>query len=122
MSDVAEATRELRLLADPTRAHILRSILAAPDGRTLVGRLATELGLRQPTVSHHVKALLDDGVLERSPEGRQVWYSIAPSAAERVDELLQADAPSHAPEEVLARVASDLADRFAGVFSPETVG
>ena len=29
----------------------------------------TELGLRQPTVSHHVKALHDEGVLERSPRG-----------------------------------------------------
>jgi arsenate reductase len=116
------AARSIRLLTDPTRLRILGLIQESPDGRALVGRLATELGLRQPTVSHHVKALLDDGVLERSPQGRQVWYSIAPSAAERVDELLQADAPSHAPGEVLARVASDLADRFAGVFSPETVG
>jgi arsenate reductase len=120
--DGTVAARSIRLLTDPTRLRILGLIQESPDGRALVGRLATELGLRQPTVSHHVKALLDEGVLERSPEGRQVWYSIAPSAAERVDELLQTDAPSHAPEEVLARVASDLADRFAGVFSPETVG
>ncbi|MGW4929048.1 three-helix bundle dimerization domain-containing protein [Agromyces sp. NPDC004153] len=34
----------------------------------------------------------------------------------------QADAADHASSEVLARVASDLADRYAGVFSPETVG
>ena len=120
--DGTAAARSIRLLTDPTRLRILGLIRESPDGRTLVGRLAAELGLRQPTVSHHVKALLDDGVLERRPEGRQVWYSIAPSAAERVDELLQTDAPGHAPEEVLARVASDLADRFAGVFSPETVG
>ncbi len=32
------------------------------------------------------------------------------------------DAADHASREVLARVASDLADRYAGVFSPETVG
>src|SRR5215203_6066113 len=120
--DGTAAARSIRLLTDPTRLRILGLSQESPDGRALVGRLATELGLRQPTVSHHVKALLDEGVLERSPEGRQVWYSIAPSAAERVDELLQTDAPGHAPEEVLARVASDLADRFAGVFSPETVG
>ncbi|MDQ0894159.1 metalloregulator ArsR/SmtB family transcription factor [Agromyces ramosus] len=120
--DGVDAARSIRLLTDPTRLRILRLIEQSPDGRALVGRLATELGLTQPTVSHHVKALLDDGVLEREREGRQVWYSIAPPAADRVADVLQADAPTHASEEVLARVASDLADRFAGVFSPETVG
>lgn len=117
-----DAARGIRLLTDPTRLRILGVIHESHEGRTLVGRLATELGLTQPTVSHHVKALLDAGVLERVPDGRQAWYSIAPDASDRVDELLQTDAASHASDEVLARVASDLANRFAGVFSPETVG
>ena len=116
------AARDLRLLTDPTRLRILGLIQESPDGRSLVGRLAAELGLTQPTVSHHVKALHDAGVLDRSPEGRLAWYSIAPSAADRVRDVLQTDAAAHASAEVLARVASDLADRFEGVFSPETVG
>lgn len=119
--DAIDTARGIRLLTDPTRLRILGLIRESPGGRALVGRLATELGLRQPTVSHHVKLLLDEGVLERDPEGRQVWYSIAPDAAERVDELLQTNAPSSTSDEVLARVASDLSQRFAGVFSPETV-
>ena len=35
---------------------------------------------------------------------------------------LLTDPMAHTPDEVLARVASDLADRFDGVFAPETVG
>ncbi|RZS63659.1 arsenate reductase/ArsR family transcriptional regulator [Agromyces ramosus] len=116
------AARDFRLLTDPTRMRILGLIQESPDGRALVGRLATELGLTQPTVSHHVKALHDAGVLDRAPEGRLAWYSIAPAAADRVRDVLQTDAAAHASAEVLARVASDLADRFEGVFSPETVG
>jgi len=116
------AARDLRLLTDPTRLRILGLIQESPDGRSLVGRLAAELDLTQPTVSHHVKALHDAGVLDRSPEGRLAWYSIAPTAADRVRDVLQTDAAAHASAEVLARVASDLADRFEGVFSPETVG
>ena len=121
MSDVAEAARELRLVADATRARILRSILAAPDGRVLVGRLAEELQLRQPTVSHHVKALLDEGLLQRDPDGRRTWYSLAPSHADRIAEMLgrpEADIPV---EPILSRVVVDLSERFAGVFGPETV-
>jgi len=116
------AARDLRLLTDPTRLRILGLIQESPDGRSLVGRLAAELDLTQPTVSHHVKALHDAGVLDRSPEGRLAWYSIAPTAADRVHDVLQTDAAAHASAEVLARVASHLADRFEGVFSPETVG
>jgi len=116
------AARGIRLLTDPTRLRILGLIQESPEGRALVGRLATELELTQPTVSHHVKALHAAGVLDRSPEGRLVWYSIAPAAADRVHDVLQTDVATHASAEVLARVASDLADRFAGVFSPETVG
>ena len=119
--DGIDTARGIRLLTDPTRLRILGLIQESPDGRALVGRLAGELALTQPTVSHHVKALLDEGVLDRSPEGRQVWYSIAPAAADRVNELLQTDAATHASDEVLERVASDLAARFSGVFSPETV-
>lgn len=121
MSDAVEATRELRLVADPTRAHILRSILAAPDGRVLVGRLADELGLRQPTVSHHVKALLDEGLLTREPDGRRTWYSLAPAHSDRIAEMLGRPETDVAVEPILDRVVLDLSERFQGVFNAETV-
>ena len=35
----------LTSLGDPTRARILSLMRASPDGRVLVGRLATELGM-----------------------------------------------------------------------------
>ena len=120
MDIAADTARGLKLVSDPTRARILGLILESPEGRELVGHLAAELGLRQPTVSHHVRALLDDGVLTRKPEGRLVWYSIAPNEVDRVTELLHSSEPSMTTG-VLERVADDLATRFAGVFSPETV-
>ena len=87
MNQVADA-RDLVTLGDPTRARILRLIRDSDDGRALVGRLAEALELRQPTVSHHMKALHDDGIVVREPDGRRVWYSIAPEHADRVDALL----------------------------------
>jgi ArsR family transcriptional regulator len=113
-------SRDLLALADPTRARILRLIRDSDDGRSLVGRLAQALGLRQPTVSHHMKALHDDGIVVRTPDGRRVWYSIAPDQADRVDALLGDDSP-RPPSPDLDRIARDLATRFRGVFSPETV-
>lgn len=112
-------TRGLTTLADPTRARILQLIRDADDGRQLVGRLAEELALRQPTVSHHMKALLEDGVVVREPDGRRVWYSIAPDHADRVDALLGGVPRSAEPD--LERIAADLTTRYRGVFSAETV-
>ena len=112
---------ELTVLGDPTRARIVRLIRNAPDGRALVGRLADELGLRQPTVSHHMKALAADGIVQRHPEGRVVWYSLDPRNADRVDALLGDDAAGPDTEPDLARIVGDLAKRFHGTFSAETV-
>jgi arsenate reductase len=111
---------DLTTLADPTRARILRLIRDAEDGRMLVGRLADELELRQPTVSHHMKALHADGLVRREPEGRRVWYSIAPAHAARIDALL-GGGPRFDAAPDLDRIAADLSLRFRGVFSAETV-
>ncbi|SMH50763.1 ArsR family transcriptional regulator [Rathayibacter oskolensis] len=112
----------LRLLADPTRARIAAMILAGPEGRQLVGRMAAALELRQPTVSHHVRAMADEGLLTREPEGRNVWYSIAPEQLERVVEYLGDGSAQRAVDPaLLERIVSDLAVRFVGTFSRETV-
>ncbi|MFF2273928.1 metalloregulator ArsR/SmtB family transcription factor [Agromyces sp. NPDC058136] len=114
-------------VSDPTRARMLQLILAEPDGRATVTRLAEELGLRQPTITHHAKVLSEAGVLDRRPEGRRVWYSVAPAMLDRVAELVgsapgelgeRGDAPD---DEVFARITDDLALRFAGTFNRETV-
>lgn len=113
--------RELTSLGDPTRARIVRLIRDSPDGRALVGRLADALRLRQPTVSHHMKALAADGIVLRHPEGRVVWYSLDPRNAERVDALLGHDAARAETALDLPRIVEDLAERYRGTFSAETV-
>ena len=118
----AGSARELTLLADPTRARITMLIRGSPRARKLVVDLAAQLGLRQPTVNHHVKALLDAALLERKPQGRTVWSSIAPDQADRVAELLPRPSEISMSRELLDRISADLATRLSGVFAPETVG
>lgn len=112
---------EWTILGDPTRARIVRLIRESPDGRALVGRLADRLGLRQPTVSHHMKELTARGILVREPEGRRVWYSIDPRSAERVDALLGADTVGERVEPDLPRIVSGLVERYRGIFGRETI-
>ncbi|MDN3495163.1 metalloregulator ArsR/SmtB family transcription factor [Planococcus sp. APC 4015] len=110
----------LTALGDPTRARILSLIRASSEGRARVGALADTLGLRQPTVSHHMKALFDEGLVTREPDGRRVWYAIAPEYAQRVEALL-GDTPAEASVPDLDRIVRDLTTRYRGVLSPETV-
>jgi len=121
MSTAADSP-SLTALADPTRARIVSLIRAAEDGRALVGRLADELGLRQPTISHHMSILHAEGIVLREPEGRRVWYSINPDHADRISAVL--GAPQQVPHPAgprLDRVVDDLAARYRGAFSRATV-
>jgi len=68
---------------------MLSIIAGSPEGEVTVGELVEALGLRQPTITHHVGILVDDGVLRRDPRGRQVWLSIAPERAASVRDLLR---------------------------------
>lgn len=66
-----------------------------------------------------MKTLHDDGLVVREPEGRRVWYSIAPRHADRVNALLGEVDVTVSPN--LDRIADDLAVQFRGSFSRETV-
>ena len=114
----------MRAIADPTRVQILRLLMDAPEGRRGVTDLAARLGLTQPTVSHHVRIMATDGILQSAQEGRQVWYSLVPSRLADVFDFVQrspAAAAATVDSAVLERIADDLAVRFTGVFSRETV-
>ncbi|MBH0010164.1 metalloregulator ArsR/SmtB family transcription factor [Salinibacterium sp. SWN1162] len=115
----------MRAIADPTRVQILRLLMDAPDGRRGVTDLAARLGLTQPTVSHHVRIMATDGILQSTQEGRQVWYSLVPSRLADVFDFVQRSPSDGVPVSVdpavLERISSDLAMRFAGTFSRETI-
>jgi len=62
-----------RALSDPTRLRIL-ALLRQME--LAVGELAQVLGQSQPSVSKHVKIMLDCGLLERRKEGNWVFLKL----------------------------------------------
>jgi len=81
-ADEAQATAELfRALSDPARVRIVNA-LATNAGPVCVCELIEPLELSQPTVSHHMKKLLEAGLVEREQRGRLAYYSLRPEAAE----------------------------------------
>jgi ArsR family transcriptional regulator len=84
MSDqAAEATAELfKALADPARVRIV-NVLATSDGEAVcICHLIEPLGLSQPTVSHHMKRLLDAGLVEREQRGKWAYFSLKSDAVD----------------------------------------
>jgi ArsR family transcriptional regulator len=72
----AEATAQLfRALADPHRVKILNLLATSPDP-VCVCEFTGPLKLSQPTVSHHLKKLVQAGLLEREQRGTWAYYSL----------------------------------------------
>ncbi len=112
---------ELAALGDATRGAIARLLLEADDHALTVGRLTEALELRQPTVSHHVRVLHEAGIVERTPRGREVWYSLPEAVAARLEDWAPSTAVESISAELIERIIDDLSTRFAGTFSRETV-
>jgi ArsR family transcriptional regulator, arsenate/arsenite/antimonite-responsive transcriptional repressor len=80
----AVATAELfKALSDPARVRAL-NLLATSDEPVCICNLVEPLGLSQPTVSHHMKKLLDAGVVEREQRGKWAYFSLKSDAVEKL--------------------------------------
>ena len=85
LSDVeAEATAALfRALADPARVRIV-NLLATRSEPVCVCELVPALRLAQPTVSHHLRKLMEAGLLEREQRGKWAYFSLQRDAVEKL--------------------------------------
>ena len=84
----AEATATVfKALADPTRVRIV-SMLARNPEPVCVCELTPPLGLSQPTVSHHLKKLVQAGLLTREQRGVWAYYTLDRDGLERAASVL----------------------------------
>jgi ArsR family transcriptional regulator, arsenate/arsenite/antimonite-responsive transcriptional repressor len=82
--DEASATAELfRALGDPARVRIV-NLVATSDEPVCACELYEPLGLAQPTVSHHLKKLVDAGLLEREQRGKWAYFALKRDAVEKL--------------------------------------
>jgi ArsR family transcriptional regulator len=67
-----------KALADPTRLRLISLVAAREDAEACVCELTDPVGLSQPTVSHHLKILVDAGILTREQRGKWAYYRLVP--------------------------------------------
>lgn len=90
--DAVEAERLARVfkaLGDPTRVRLLSLIAAHPEGEACICDLIDPVGLSQPTVSHHMKQLVDAGLVTREQRGRWAFYRVVAGSLEAISDALR---------------------------------
>lgn len=75
-------------LADPIRLRLLSYIASAEADEVCACELTEPSGRSQPTVSHHMKILVDAGLVEREKRGLWVWYRLVPSRLDALRSVL----------------------------------
>ena len=66
-------------------------MLAQADGQAIcVCDFQDALGLKQPSVSYHLKQLVGAGVIEREQRGRFAFYSLRPGVLGAIADLVSA--------------------------------
>ena len=87
-AQAADLAGLLKALADPTRLRLVSMVAAHEGGEACVCELTEPLGLTQPTISHHLKVLIDAGILTRDKRGVWAYYALVPGALDAVAALL----------------------------------
>jgi len=79
----------LKAVADPVRLQLLAIIAAAPADEACVCDMTDAVGLSQPTVSHHLKVLVEAGILTRERRGSWAWFALVPGRLGEVRGIFQ---------------------------------
>ena len=107
-----QALAQLRAAAEPTR---LRLLALCATAQLCVSDLVAVLGQSQPRLSRHLRLLTEAGLLERAPEGANIYFRVPASGAggALVRALLAHLPPGHpqllADARGAARIAADRA-------------
>ncbi|MEV7088040.1 metalloregulator ArsR/SmtB family transcription factor [Streptomyces sp. NPDC093085] len=76
-----------KALSDPVRLRLFSKIASHPGGEACVCDIS-DVGVSQPTVSHHLKKLREAGLLTSERRGTWVYYQVAPSVVAAMAAML----------------------------------
>jgi ArsR family transcriptional regulator len=80
--------RVLKALGDPVRLRLVSMVAAHEGGEACVCELTEPLGLTQPTISHHLKILVEAGIFSRDKRGVWAYYALVPGALDALSAVL----------------------------------
>jgi ArsR family transcriptional regulator len=86
-ADAVRMAGMFKALADPVRLRLFSRIAAHEGGEACVCDIQ-DVGVSQPTVSHHLKKLREAGLLTAQRRGSWVYYRVDPAAVAALAALL----------------------------------
>src|SRR4051794_28453481 len=86
IDDAEKTALVLKALADPVRLQLFSRIGAADDEVCVCD--IQDVGVSQPTVSHHLRKLREAGLIDCQRRGTWVYYWTVPGALEPIRHLL----------------------------------
>jgi ArsR family transcriptional regulator, arsenate/arsenite/antimonite-responsive transcriptional repressor len=87
VADSERMAAMFKALSDPVRLRLFSKIAAHLGGEACVCDIQ-DVGVSQPTVSHHLKKLRESGLLTSERRGTWVYYAVAPSVLAGMSRLL----------------------------------
>lgn len=76
-----------KALSDPVRVRLFSRIASHPEGEACVCDIS-DVGVSQPTVSHHLRKLREAGLLTSERRGTWVYYRVAPGVLAAMSQML----------------------------------
>ncbi|MER5893110.1 metalloregulator ArsR/SmtB family transcription factor [Streptomyces sp. NPDC001876] len=80
-----------KALGDPVRLRLFSLVASHEGGEACVCDIS-DVGVSQPTVSHHLKKLKEAGLLSSERRGTWVYYRVEPSVVAAMGQLLRTTA------------------------------
>ncbi|TAJ19408.1 MAG: transcriptional regulator [Dehalococcoidia bacterium] len=84
------AARAFKALSDPARLRLFATIACSDTGEACVCDLVDTIDLTQPTVSHHLKVLVEAGLLQRERRGSWAYFRVRDDAVRDLAAILRA--------------------------------
>ncbi|MEU0086267.1 metalloregulator ArsR/SmtB family transcription factor [Streptomyces sp. NPDC006274] len=86
-TDAERMAAMFKALSDPVRLRLFSRVASHPGGEACVCDIG-DVGVSQPTVSHHLKKLREAGLLTSERRGTWVYYRVAPSVVAAMSAML----------------------------------
>jgi ArsR family transcriptional regulator, arsenate/arsenite/antimonite-responsive transcriptional repressor len=77
---LAHLAEQYKALGDSTRLGLMLKVAASADDEACICDLTPDTNLAQSTVSHHMKILVDAGLLTRTQRGKWAFFALTEDA------------------------------------------
>jgi DNA-binding transcriptional ArsR family regulator len=91
--DVASVAALFKALSDPIRVQLVALVRQAPAGEACFCDLADEFDMPQSSLSHHLKILVQAGILERERRRTWSWYRLRRQPWELMEQVMRPGGP-----------------------------